>query len=184
MKANVTDRAKRQRANRIRLPGRRICNFCGRRKNIDVDHITGNESEGEAENLIYLCRSCNVTKGIIQARNRIGVRTRQYNPQPRSSFRDFRNAARVLQGMRTGDAAHATAVIRATPPEKRAEYAEQLARNPAPDFKQYVRAVVIHQRGVHDEGGRIIHATPPQLRSQYAREIASIKAGRRGEVPF
>jgi hypothetical protein len=41
--------------------------------------------------------------------------------------------------------------------QKETEYAEIIAnrmRNPEPDFKQYARAVSIHERGRHDEGGR------------------------------
>jgi hypothetical protein len=181
----ITDRAKRYRANRIPLPGPRRCTFCASKKNIDVDHISGDESDGEIENLMYLCRRCNARKAITQARNRIGVRTAQFNPQPAPSFREFQHAAAVLLGLRRGDAAHATALIRATPPAKRAEFAARIARNPGPpDFKQYVHGVTMHQRGAHDEGGKIIHATPPELRSEYARQIAGIKARRRGEVPF
>lgn len=183
--SEITDRAKRYRANRVALPGPKRCTFCGSKKNIDVDHIFGDESDGEIENLMYLCRSCNVRKAITQARNRIGVRTAQFNPEPKTSFREFQHSAAVLLGLRRGSAAQATALIRATSPEKRAEYAARIARNPGPsDFRQYVHGVVTHQRGAHDEGGRIIHATPPELRSEYARQIAGIKARRRGEVPF
>ena len=180
----ITDRAKRYRANRAPLPGPKRCTFCASKKNIDVDHISGNESDGEIENLMYLCRSCNARKAITQARNRIGVRTAQFNPQRPATFGQFQHSAAVLLGLRRGSASHATALIRATSPEKRAEYAARIARNPAPDFRQYIHGVTIHQRGAHDEGGKIIHATPPQLRSEYAREIAAIKASRRGEVPF
>lgn len=182
MKKNVTDRAKRYRAQKNQPPGPRVCNFCGSRKNVDVDHITGNEADGEPEDLIYLCRSCNVSKGVVQARNRIGVRTMQFNPRKIPSFTEFQNSAAILVGVRKGDAAKATATIRATPPGKRAEYAQRAAKNPPPDFRQYVRGVVMHQRGAHDEGGTIIHATPPALRSEYAREIAALKASRRGKM--
>lgn len=134
---------------------------------------------------MYLCRSCNARKGVTQARNKIGVRTAQFNPERASSFAAFRNAAAVLLGIRPGDAGRATAAIRATSPATRADYAERIAGNPAPpDFKQYLHGVVTHQRGSHDAGGKIIHSTPPELRSRYAREIAAIKRRRRGEVPF
>lgn len=180
---SITDRAKRYRAQQNRPRGKKLCNFCGSRKNVDVDHITGNESDGEPDNLIYLCRPCNVRKGIVQARNKIGVRTVQFNPLPRSvSFTEFQNSAAILMGVRKGDAARATAAVRATSPAKRAEFGERMTKNPAPDFKQYLRAVVIHERGAHDEGGAIIHATPPALRSEYAREIAALKASRRGKM--
>lgn len=182
MKRNVTDRAKRYRAQKNRPPGPRLCNFCSSRKNVDIDHISGNEAEGEIENLIYLCRSCNVSKGVTQARNKIGVRTAQFNPQKAANFSQFKNFAAILVGKKKGNAAKATAAIRATPPRKREEYALRIAKNPPPDFKQYVRGVVMHQRGAHDEGGTIIHATPPALRSEYAREIAALKASRRGKM--
>lgn len=183
--SQITDRAKRYRANRNAPPGPKRCNFCAARKNVDVDHISGDEADGETENLMYLCRRCNARKAVTQARNKIGVRTRQYNPEPKTSFREFQHSAAVLLGLRRGDAGNATAVIRSTPPEKRAEYAERIAANPGPpDFKQYVHGVVTHQRGSHDEGGKIIHATPPALRSEYARQIAAIKTRHRSEVPF
>ncbi|HEX4309164.1 MAG TPA: HNH endonuclease signature motif containing protein [Acidobacteriaceae bacterium] len=183
----ITDRAKRYRAQRNKPAGPRRCNFCASRRNVDVDHITGNESDEEPENLMYLCRVCNTRKGLTQARNRIGVRTRQYNPQRAPGFVEFRNAALVLVGAEPGDVGVATALVRATPPDQRRKYAERIAagmKNPDPDFRQYARAVAIHQRGAHDEGGAIIHATPPALRSRYAARIAAIKRQRRESVPF
>ncbi len=181
----ITDRAKRYRAQNTPPPGPKRCTFCASRRNIDIDHIDGDEGNGDPDNLMYLCRSCNSRKGVTQARNKIGVRTAQFNPQRGASFAAFQNAAAVLLGIHSGDAGAATAAIRATPPAKRAEYAERIARNPAPpDFRQYVHGVTIHQRGSHDAGGKIIHATPHELRSEYARKIASIKRRRRGEVPF
>lgn len=185
--SRITDRAKRYRAQRNKPNGPKRCNFCASRRNIDVDHISGKEADGEPANLMYLCRSCNARKAVTQARNKIGVRTSQYNPQRVPTFCQFRNAALVLLGSEPGDARIATALVRATPPQTRVEYGERIAgqmRNPAPDFKQYAMAVTIHQRGQHDEGGKIIHATPPALRSEYARQIAAIKSQRRGAVPF
>lgn len=185
--AAITDRAKRYRANRNAPAGPRRCNFCASRNNVDVDHISGNEADEEPDNLMFLCRSCNARKAVTQARNRIGVRTRQYNPTRPATFEQFRNSALVLLGIEPGSPVVATELIRATSPQIRREYGERIARqmrNPEPDFKQYARAVSIHQRGAHDEGGKIIHATPPALRSSYARQIAEIKRERRGEVPF
>ena len=185
--SEITDRAKRYRANRQAPAGPRRCNFCASRQNVDIDHITGDEADDEPENLMYLCRPCNTRKGITQARNRIGTRTRQYNPQRGASFAQFRNAALVLIGAEPGDPGIATAAIRATSPATRLKYSERIAaemRNPTPTFQQYARAVAIHQRGGHDEGGVIIHATPPAVRSRYASQIADIKRERRGSVPF
>jgi hypothetical protein len=128
----ITDRAKRYRANRNRPAGKKRCNFCASRKNIDVDHISGDESDGEPSNLMYLCRSCNTRKAITQARNRIGTRTRQFNPFITiPSFQQFKDAAQVLIGVKPGDAAKATATVQAAPPEKREQFADKIdAANP------------------------------------------------------
>jgi hypothetical protein len=179
----ITDRAKRYRAGKNVPPGPKRCNFCGSRKNVDVDHITGDETDGDPGNLMRLCRSCNAKKGVTQARNRIGVRTRQFNPQGASNFTQYRNAVDVLLGISPGDASEATMLIRATSPAARNRFGEKLAKNP-PTYQQYARAVSIHKRGSHDEGGTIIHATPPALRSRYAAQIARVKKQRRSEVPF
>ncbi len=186
--SDLTDRAKRYRAQRNPPPGRKICNFCASRKNIDIDHVTGNESDGAPDNLIYLCRTCNTQKGVIQARNRIGIRTRQYNPWKMPTFAQFKRGAKILLGFAPGDVAEATELVKSTPPEKRAAFAEKIEaeqkRNPAPTFAQYAHGVSIHTRGAHDEGGVIIHATPPALRSKYARQIAAKKRKHSKEVPF
>ncbi len=183
---DITDRAKRYRANRNPPPGKKLCNFCASRKNIDIDHVTGNESDDSPENKMYLCRACNTRKGITQARNRIGVRTRQYNPFKIPTFTQFKHHAAVLLGVEKGDVAESTHAVRSTPPEKRAAYAEKIAANPnPPTYAQYAHGVSVHQRGAHDEGGAIIHATPPELRSKYARKIAAGKRrAKREEVPF
>lgn len=188
----ITDRAKRYRANKNPPPGPRRCTFCARRKNIDIDHVTGNESDDSPGNKMYLCRPCNTAKGIVQARNRIGTRTRQFNPVKVPTFAEFKHHAAVLLGLETGDPATSTAAIRATPPEKRVEYSGRIEKgnprhNPAaPTFAQYAFAVSIHDKKTHahDEGGAIIHATPPALRREYAARIAETKRGRRGVVPF
>jgi hypothetical protein len=130
---NLTDRAKRYRANRNPPPGPRRCNFCASRKNIDIDHVDGNEADDSPANKMYLCRPCNTTKGIVQARNRVGVRTRQYNPHTLKipTFAEFKQKAAVLLGVLPGDVGEATELVKATPPEKRSEYAGKIeAGNP------------------------------------------------------
>ena len=195
----ITDRAKRYRANRNPPPGRKRCQFCASRKNVDIDHVSGHEADDSPANKMFLCRSCNTRKGIMQARNRIGTRTRQYNPQPAPSFAAYCNAARVLVGETPGDVGEATATVQATTPARRAAFADRIATaNPAPPtFEQYLFALGVHdhKNKAHDEGGAIIHATPPALRRRYALRIATIKSQRgtnRGtsrrpaadEVPF
>lgn len=176
---NITDRAKRYRAQKTKPNGPKRCNFCGSRKNVDIDHVSGDESDMETENLMWLCRACNTTKGIIQARNRVGVRTLQYNPEPRPTLAKFKHAAAILLGRIKGDVAAATAYVRGILPEKRAEFSAKMAdENPAPTFGQYSHGVSIHRRGARDEGGEIIHATPAALRTRYAKKIAAIKKER------
>ena len=181
----ITDRAKRYRANRNPPEGPRRCGFCWASNPRDIDHIDGDEGNGAPNNLQYLCRSCNTKKGITQARAKVGKRTRQRNPAPVKPLRyaEYLRAVEVLRGDRPGDVSTAAARLQATNSQQRQAYAARRAeRNPAPTFGQYARAVSIHQRGAHDEGGAIIHETPASLRSQYAREIARRK--RASQVPF
>lgn len=143
----ITDRAKRYRANARPPAGRKLCTFCASRKNIDVDHIDGDESDSTPENLMYLCRPCNTRKGIIQARNRIGVRTRQYNPHG-ATFEQFKQSAAVLLGLKPGDVGKATDRIKSTSPEKRAEYAERIeAANPFKSDSQRRKFFAMAARG-------------------------------------
>ncbi len=135
---------------------------------------------------MYLCRSCNTRKGIVQARAGAGQRTAQYNPQRAPGFREYVNAVLVLRGDKAGSVHKAARTLQATPPARRIEFGDriQAARNPDPTYAQYAHAVSIHRRGAFDEGGEVIHATPPALRSEYARRIAASKRKRRGDVPF
>ena len=146
----ITDRAKRYRANRNPPPGPRRCTFCARRENVDVDHVTGDETDDSPENKMYLCRPCNTAKGIVQARNRIGTRTRQFNPHTIKvpTFAEFKRHAAVLLGVIPGDAAQATAAIRATPPEKRATYSGRIeAANPFKSEAQERKFFAMASRG-------------------------------------
>jgi hypothetical protein len=106
----------------------------------------------------------------------------QYNPARGATFAQFQKDAAVLLGIVPGNVAAATARMRATSPEKRAEYAKRIARrNPGGEitYGDYIHAVLEHQRKAHDAGGRIIHATPAYLRSEYAKRIAATKASHR-----
>lgn len=146
--SQLTDRAKRYRAQRNAPPGRKICNFCASRQNVDIDHVTGDEDHDDPDNLMYLCRPCNTRKGIVQARNRIGRRTRQFNPVRIPTFAQFKAHAAALLGVGPGDPAEATAAIRATPPEKRAQYAEKIeAANPFKSEAQRRKFFAMAERG-------------------------------------
>lgn len=185
----ITDRAKRYRANRNPPPGPRRCGFCASRRSIDIDHVDGHESNDAARNKQFLCRSCNVSKGRVQARAGKGTRTAQFNPERPPTFRQYVDAVLTLRGDIPGNVGKAARVLQATPPARRIEFVDRIAaaRNPEPEtpsYKQYAYAVSIHQRGTHDEGGKIIHATPPAKRSEYARRFAASKKRSSKEVPF
>jgi len=122
----ITDRAKRYRAQKNVPAGKKRCTFCASSRNTVIDHVNGNESDGEPGNLMRLCKSCNTRKGLTQARHRVGIRTRQYNPARVPTFQQFRNAAAVLLGIGQGDVAQATQTILQTPPETRERYADKI----------------------------------------------------------
>lgn len=183
--ANITDRAKRYRAQRNAPPGKRICNFCGGKENLDIDHISGDEADGAGDNLMFLCRACNTSKGVTQARARIGQRTRQFNPAAKvPNFADYSRAVDVLLGRRRGNAQEATGAVRRTPAKKRTEYAQRIRRTNPPSFEAYLKAIHEHTKKAHDKGGKVIHKTPHYLRREYAQKIADFLAQRRGSVPF
>lgn len=200
LRRNLTDRARRYRAVKSIPAGRKICNLCGSRRNVGVDHIDGFEEHGEPRNLLYACKSCNTRKGFAFRNAGLGRRTIQFNPAERGA-RDFGRwvlATLAVRGesdaMGVSDAA---GVLYATPPARRAGFAEELERlsqNPAavgvPSFAQYAWAVSQggpggrNHSGEFDEAGAIIHATPKAKRREYAQRLAEGKRARRGEVPF
>lgn len=76
----ITDRAKRYRANQDIPDGPRVCAFCGAKEHLGVDHLDGYEEHGEPENLIWLCKSCNGKKAAVFQKAGLGRPTNQYNP--------------------------------------------------------------------------------------------------------
>jgi hypothetical protein len=78
--SDITDRAKRYRANNDIPEGPKVCMFCGSTKDLGVDHLDGFEENGEPENLLWLCRSCNQLKSSVYVKAGLGRRTEQYNP--------------------------------------------------------------------------------------------------------
>jgi hypothetical protein len=189
VKKNLTDRAKRYRAQKSKPNGPKRCNFCTSRRNIDIDHIDGDESDGTPANLMYLCRSCNTTKGFIQARNRVGVRTRQYNPNERPTLAKFKHAAAILLGKIKGDVAAATAYIKGTAPEKRAEFAGQMAAaNPFKSEAQRRKFYAMAARGEISaaEVRKWERATPPGALNpptfgQYSHGVSIHRRGAKDE---
>lgn len=135
-RVNITDRAQRYRAQNA-VTGPRKCVLCGSRSDIQVMHLDGNESHGEAKNLAYGCRSCNGKLSAAFKRAGIGRPTNQYNPGTVPTFDQY--AWAVSSGEREyypGSTRHksgahdeAGAVIHATPKHKRIEYAKRIARS-------------------------------------------------------
>lgn len=131
----VTDRALRYRANQkaVRPEGPRLCYACGKQRNIDIDHVDGREENTNPENLIYLCRSCNTTKGAHFARAGAGRLTNQYNPAGSSSgarsMGQWVNALMVLKGHSDSmPLSRAIAMVHATPASRRSEFAQEIWR--------------------------------------------------------
>jgi hypothetical protein len=77
--SQITDRAKRMRANRVHKLRKR-CEECGSRKNLGVGHRDGDESNNRPSNLFTQCKSCNGKQAARDIKAGRGVRTRQYNP--------------------------------------------------------------------------------------------------------
>ena len=50
---------------KIKLETGKICNYCGSKENLSLDHIFPQKYGGrdDAENLIFACRACNSSKG-------------------------------------------------------------------------------------------------------------------------
>jgi hypothetical protein len=139
-RANVTDRAKRYRAHANAPDGPKRCYFCRSRQNIDLHHISGNEDDGEPENLIWACRPCNVKIANVMRKAGMGKKTVQYNPAGGAkSLGQWLNAVQSMKGEAGGsmEVADAVAMIRATSKNKRSEYAHEIwgkryaRRNPA-----------------------------------------------------
>ncbi len=92
---------------------------CGSTRFVVVDHIDGDESNGEPKNLRWLCKSCNTKLGIAMARAGTGKRTRQYNPAART-LAQYTEA--VIQHTR-GQYDAGGEIIHATPKEARQRFA-------------------------------------------------------------
>ena len=73
--SQITDRAKRYRANNVMEDWPKVCMFCGSTKDLGVDHLDGFEENGEPENLLWLCRSCNQLKSAVYKKAGMGRRS-------------------------------------------------------------------------------------------------------------
>jgi hypothetical protein len=128
-RANVTDRAKRYRAHANAPEGPKRCYFCPSRQNIDLHHLSNDEDDGEPENLMWACRSCNVKIANVMRKAGIGRITKQYNPPGGAkSLGQWMNAVMSMKGEAGGsmDVQDAVAMIRATSKNKRSEFAHDI----------------------------------------------------------
>jgi hypothetical protein len=125
----LTDRALRYRANACPPPGARICCLCGSKRNVEIGHVSGFEEDASPSNLFWTCRSCNVRCANTLRRAGIGRLTRQYNPasQGARSLAQWLTAVMSMRGESDAMAVDAAvAMIRATPPARRSEFASEI----------------------------------------------------------
>lgn len=127
--AEITDRAKRYRANRDVEGDTAICHYCGGRGTM-IHHIDGNESHGQAGNLVAVCRPCNHLADAVLKAAGLGRPTNQFNPKKKSSaasgLGQYVSAVRVLRGELPGDVAAAVATLKATSPAARSRFARRV----------------------------------------------------------
>lgn len=126
--SQITDRAKRYRANRADATPKKHCFSCGAKNPRDRAHIDGNESNNHPSNLAPQCRSCNVRMANTLHRAGIGQKTRQYNPRnpKRPSIGAYVHSIQVLRGEEKGNVQSAIKLIHDTPPGVRHEYGKKL----------------------------------------------------------
>ena len=122
----ITDRAKRYRAQKA-VTGPKKCVICGTRPNrIDVMHLDGDESNGEPQNLAYGCRSCNAKLAYAFKNMGAGVPTRQYNPA-KKGVPTYKQYLWGVTHHAPGAHDEGGAIIHGTPRSKRIEYAGRIA---------------------------------------------------------
>jgi hypothetical protein len=122
---NVTDRAKRYRAQK-NVTGPRKCCMCGSLENLGVMHLDGNEDHGEPKNLAWGCKSCNGILAAAFKKAGIGKPTNQYNPAS-GTVPTYQQYAWAVSNHSRGAHDEGGAIIHATPKKKRIEYARQIA---------------------------------------------------------
>jgi hypothetical protein len=185
--SQITDRAKRLRANKVHKLKKR-CEECNSKRNLGVGHRDGDESNNRPSNLFTQCKSCNGKQTARDIKAGRGVRTRQYNPDKIAGHEGWKQLmasklAAKYDGLRKSgmsrDAAMTETLRSTTAGPGSVALFKKLAKNPgATNLAQYVQAAVEHTRGSHDAGGKVIHETPKSKRREFAREIAFRKGHR------
>jgi ribosomal protein S27AE len=170
--SEITDRAKRYRANRVKKLGK-FCENCGSRKNLLIGHRDGNESHNADYNLGTFCKSCNGIQAHEDKRAGRGVRTRQYNSVTWGGMKPKTKRCEKCGG--TFNAAIVKGGL--------CEACRAAQKNPgAINLAQYVQAAMDHVRGSHDVAGATLHETPKAVRREFAKEIWW-RRGYRGNPP-
>ena len=98
---------------------------------MEVGHLDGFEENTSPQNLIWNCRSCNTRLGVVFKRKGIGRRTQQYNPagDGAQSLGQWLTAVLSMKGESDAMTVPAAVeMIRATPPEDRSRFAEEIWR--------------------------------------------------------
>jgi hypothetical protein len=127
--SQITDRAKRYRANAAAPPKHR-CFACGNPRVRGVHHIDGREDNSRQKNLTWACNSCNVKIANTMRKAGLGKVTRQYNPRARShgasSLGAYLSSVAIAKGEQPGNVTSAVRTIQATSDAKRTEYAKRI----------------------------------------------------------
>jgi hypothetical protein len=167
----ISDRAKRYRANQETSEWPRVCLFCGSTSDLQVDHLDGFEENGEPENLLILCRSCNQLKSAIYKKAGLGRRTVQYNPGifsrlfgPKETYHTTGGGHREFQRKLKQERADAKSRDRAEERElRRAELeAKRDEKRLAPVAVGRYKGFTLYKRRESPDGGFIYYSTLDQ----------------------
>ena len=129
--SQITDRAKRYRA-QSEVKGPKRCVLCNGTAQLQVMHLSGDESDGDSRNLAYGCRSCNGRLSAAWKSLGSKVRTRQYNgpvfnAENPAAVPTFTQYCWAVAHHSRGAHDEGGAIIHATPRSKRIEYAGRIA---------------------------------------------------------
>ena len=94
-----------------------------------MHHLDGEEKNADPANLVWACRSCNTTVGVVMGRAGLGRRTRQFNPRAvgAQSLGQWVTAVLSMKGQSDAmEPAAAVEMIHATPLERRSEFARRI----------------------------------------------------------
>ncbi len=121
----VTDRALRYRAAKNAPPAPKQCGFCGSKRNVEIHHVNGDESESADWNLMWACKSCNQLVGLRLRNSGIGRVVVNAGRRRSSDARQmslYGNAVKVMRGEFDGDVSAAVSDILSTPADVRSAY--------------------------------------------------------------